>query len=1068
MSDSQEETKKRQRFEAKLPDYGEDRVPQTLIGRRQTINDVVYMPPIGSENADIMFVSPCVLEEEMDDYMHKPALFKGVPANLLRRAAMKGGIKIEDQWYTTLCKYALPRNYKLKPKAADINRCAHLLEAEIERVKPKIVVCMGKVVFDYFFDIKLKERDIRGGWFTVEGRDFVLYLTDPIHLPVSKPNHLEKLYTDMREIRTQLDSMLGHPAPKVPLEYEKIESVEGVKEWAQRMGVEGRKLFAVDCEWGEGQDVWTGKLRSIQFCWSPGKACFIQFYDESGREIDGGLEAAARSLQSLLNKPDIRYIGHNWYQDALWMKHILGLQVRKRCVFDTMFAIQTFDEHADLKLERASVRWTDLGRYDIDLILWKKRNAKKFDEKRAYAQIPTNILFPYACKDVDAPMRLYPVLMKELIRDETAKYFFDIRMPFVTDCFRHMTENGIPADKGDLAEMRKGYKMAKELSLGMLRDEIDKEAQGLLLEKLMELNPDTGAGAYLTLRPMRDDGETGFDQALEFMKTFFGYDFTKALPHLEHWWSAKSFNPNASVQKAKMLFQVKGFTPIKSTASDGMPSVSWEKVMNLTPGEQANYTPCVDKDVLQIYADAGDNVSLYLVEYNAINQVTKNFLKGEDDGLEQYVHEDGFIHSSFLTTESNRPKSRSPNILNLNKFVGDNIVNGFERVKTWLKERHGVDDLGTAYTLFLEDCTSLGLSRDDLPDQFEEPKPLRWAFKAHDGYVFREVDYKTAEVFSIAYLAGDTQLIKALTEPDMQFVMVRGEKDHEPEPRRVCYIQSNTDITEDKQDPDLLIAMDHPDILRDENGEPLRPLRDVHWEMAENRNFMNEPREKLDKDIHRGAGKAGNFQIPYQCSPGLLERKVEISTKKKPPEGTGEKIILAYEQTKPRCKLFIDACCGLPENPGYYKSPTGFKRHFHVHALGSGIGDWVRDRSLTPQQREASNIPMQSLVADTLARACIMLVNHFEDGLESEFETPTSSVVCPLYDAMYVYYKAHDKDEVAGLLTETMRDKNAWDLPGGRLKFELDFSEPCLRWSCKPTEEEQKLIEKWEQIIPQI
>jgi hypothetical protein len=126
-----------------------------------------------------------------------------------------------------------------------------------------------------------------------------------------------------------------------------------------------------------------------------------------------------------------------------------------------------------------------------------------------------------------------------------------------------------------------------------------------------------------------------------------------------------------------------------------------------------------------------------------------------------------------------------------------------------------------------------------------------------------DADYATAEVFALAYLSGDEDLIAALTHPDPQFVLVKREGDEEPRPVRVTYVEGVTQFSKDQWDPELVTPLSSLEgVLLDENGDPQRPLRDVHWEMAENEQLLNLPREKLRKAIHRnGLGKVGNFCI---------------------------------------------------------------------------------------------------------------------------------------------------------------------------------------------------------------
>lgn len=106
--------------------------------------------------------------------------------------------------------------------------------------------------------------------------------------------------------------------------------------------------------------------------------------------------AVGNILGSLLNRGDVRYIGHHFSADSPWMEHWLGLNTYQRCVMDTEFAQQCVDESSELSLERGiAMKYTTLGFYNQELLEWKRENRKLCAE--GYGYIPSEILHPYAC-----------------------------------------------------------------------------------------------------------------------------------------------------------------------------------------------------------------------------------------------------------------------------------------------------------------------------------------------------------------------------------------------------------------------------------------------------------------------------------------------------------------------------------------------------------------------------------------------------------------------------------------------------------------------------------------------
>lgn len=1401
--------------------------PETVLGypaSQHTIehtDGVTYFLGRGNrKRPDVMFVAPCPLEEELDSRFSPAMLLKGSPGALFERSARRAGIDVKSQYYTTLCKYALPRNKKLKPDKDDIARCAPLFERELKQRKPRVVVCLGKQVFDYFYNLKFNETEIMGGWFEAPShsiqmptgkwieaedddtqvmetyecyRDFHLFVMGPTHLAVSKPEVLEGQAYDLFEVRRHLD-LSDELTEKVHTDYQLLDSLEKVEVWADLMLADKRNLFSVDCEWA-GEDYLTGELRSVQMCWAEGRAACLQFFNEHHEYTFTDKERARvlELFQRVMNRDEVRFIGHNFSADYLWLKHHLGVDPYKRCVFDTMYAMHTVDESYDLKLERLAIRFTDLGRYDIPLLVWKKENKEKMTKDGGYGAVPTDILFPYSClqegslvqladgswkpikqlvdtkysgevrallngkvvnrrvtnwhkaavgqkewyklitpstpsgkhgvlgpsftpdhkvltqrgkvrvdqlklgedkiatdtfelsdeqlsvviaslladggftyrnkngvgfhfsqcarrksyadwkaealrnmspklkydgvgrryecpfnrywkylwnkyprktevfdnklkitpevlerlgplglavwyqddgcytkykqirisartvdaeerrlvidwlsklvgpyvgyyesqgvfyinrgghekfmdlvtpymcpvfgyktdrdisqndvkikqgkklfyeevialtkgryrsrrrakdgvryclsveeaenfltkagfvsncADVDVPFRAYPKLTKLLVEDETFEFYHKIKLRYVTDGFAHMTEAGVPLDAEDAKRVRKNYNMIRQLMLDVFRHRVRESADTWLLSTLFtRLDPVRAQEVY---RDTIDRGTYGhLKEVLE------ARAFAELKPKLDHWQDARDFNPNSADQKRRWLFDYKELEPIKSTATDEGPSISWEKVLEQPPGRQKNYRPSVDKDVLQVYAQQDDDCQL-LVEQLAVAQVTKNFLKGEDTGLEGALREDGCLHSSYLATESNRPRSTRPNLLNLPGYLNKRAERGVERARKFLCERYATDNVQEGYKAYLDEYDAE--ERAEMPEQFEELVPVRWCFKAPPGRCFVDADYATAEVKALAALSFDKDLIAVLTEPDPQFVLVKDSEEDDPYPLRVAYVEGITQFTEDEWDPELVHTLEElgDRVVRDEHEQPVHPKRDVHWELAEHEKLNNKPREKLTKKLHRdGMGKVGNFSVAYSASPGLLARMVEVNTGTKLTVEEGQQIIDAYAATKPRAWEYLHELQELPGTTGFYQCVSGSKRHFKTLQGMDGVSKWKKDSVLKGQMREAANIAFQGIVGVTLARAVVWLIDAFrEEGLDA-------SVVIPLYDALYIVSRVEDVPRVKELMQRYMSDENTWETPGGTLKFDLDFA-VTKRWSVPPTEEEKK------------
>lgn len=1253
-------------------------------------DNVVFLNGVGRLNADIMFLTAAPLKEDVDARYSTPMHLKSGAGEMFRAICLQNGIDIDDCYFTSLIKYGLKQK-NLKGCKKDIDYCLPLLLEEFQYCHPKIIVCVGTEACDFILNYKISVSKLEEAWFFSQEHNAHVFVISSIYNAYYKPELYDKLDKEIGMLADFYDHFLqGKPIEQIKCDYQCISTYSQLSNLLNQLKSEGYKLFGVDCEWGK-QCFVDGYLRSIQFAWAPGKAAYINFNNEQAEWVfDASKESVCKLLQDFFNDPEVHFVGHNGAADAQWMSTHLGLNVYDgKFIFDTMFGIQTADEYADQKLEKLAAKYTDKGRYDIDLILWKKNNkGVSFDEDEGYGQVPLEILYPYGCSDADVTLRLYPIIKDMLIKDGTYDYFMNIKLPFVIDGFTSMSIAGVPFCTEDANKARIAYLAAGVVMQKLFMQMLKKEAYDLFYTEVSKIPQETPVANIAEIQKFFDD-ERSFEDIFNLLKKLYGRKALPLLPFAEHYYYVDAFNPNSAEHKKKWLFDVKKYTPIKTTKPEEGNAIPWERVLKMSPAKQKNYKPAVDKDTLKIFADKGDDLCLHLLQMNAINQITKNFLKGEEGGLQKFLTSDGRLHSNFVMTESSRPRSFKPNILNIPRYVTDYIDKGFTKVLKYFNITDKSDLSEFNEDNFNEIVNSLretyGIT-ENITIKDMVPAPLRWCFKAPEGYCFVDADYATAEVWSIAYLANDKKLIATLNDPDPQFAFKKMPDGSEKQVR-IAYCDDIVEFTEDAKDPALLVDPNDPDLVRNNDGSLKHPKQDVHWVAVENKFMLNTPREKLNKKKTRdAAGKVANFcsgeenyiysiskggyvkantiqvgdylkspfditrvlnvvrlkdqecyrvrfsngvlatfksdhklrvsrnggdndyekwvkvedlsigadvlsysfnipfgkqdvnvnhdvdyfvndiisnssnmsyrlpcelfvcdtsikseiirklfkegeqsfespnddllsdlavlasmvccsttlegdhklsltyldyfflgetidtikvvskelipsydviaiecdthkyidmtllshnSIPYGASPSLLERNIEIASGEKPEPGTGQKLIDAYMNTKPQVAEFLEWCKSLPDGQGYYQSPSGFKRHFKVPPLDAQMSDDLRESIISKLRREACNIGLQSLVADSLARAIPPLNASFRKM------NMKSRVVIPLYDAIYILSPYNEVDLAVSMLKFFMSENNYWDLKGGRLRYSIDV-EVTKRWGTEPSEEEHK------------
>jgi len=1046
------------------PEWCKSAPPKTL-NKNRTIDGVLHFSGVGDVSSDVLFVGPCVLDEEANDRTSPARLLKGPASNLFLRNLQRSGFDPKQIYYTTLCKYTLARGRKMRPKLEDLRWCHKLIENDLEAVTPKVIVCLGKQVFDYFVDFRATFRDVHGGFFHSSYYDCLVYVMDQITTPFYKPEYISRSVTDLKAVKKYVDDMNGVGVGRVATDYTIVRDKDGLDQLMSNIRAIAPFILSVDCEWS-GMTHVDGKLRSIQLCWAPGKAVYIMFRDQDGLWVWDEPEAVIYKAIGTFLSEGYKFIAHNACADFLWMESHLGVDTHNKCAFDTMFAEFLIDEYSDIKLERLSLKYTDLGRYDTELFLAKKKLGIKKEE--GYARIPDDIIVPYACKDTDVVMRAYPILLQKIYADNLHEYYFDIYLPYVTNAFRTMSDTGVPINKAYLDVMRDVFTNNEALLILELRLSIKQEATLILAQKLYEKFGESGSIVFRKLVEL-DEARVALDsekwkfpkldldfvpwdtdlfdssdivkryadpiglddnvssarkseigelladirqQSLTEIKSLLSPDdYSEYIPLFEHWWEAHTFNIRSDSHKRRWLFSVRNFEPVKTTKKDGI-QMPWEAVLKLDKSRQLDFSPSTDKETIKIFSERCPLVARVL-ELNSVGNIVKMFLKGPNaDGTEQGLHKwiqtDGRLHCNFASTETGRPRTWNPNVLNYPKAITRPIEAAFKR-----------------------------LGQD-------KPYSLRSCVEAPEGWCLVDADLETAEVLGLAYISGDEEMINVCLSGDEDFVKVCPKLADE---HNISWLRfKGMDVAR------VSNVVDHPEVrvLDPITHNVIHPLRDMHWEMAET--MTNKSREFLDADIDRLSGKVGMFSIPYGASPKLLERTIESITGIKPDPETGDKLIDAYEVKFPVAAAFLRSQEACVETPGFYRSISGRVRHFHVHGLGvEGLSENARKSLMAPLTREARNYPMQEIVAATMARAVNMIIQEFRDnGMRAR-------PMILLHDALTILSPLSERWKVKELLQKCMSDCTTWEVNGRTLQFaiDVDFS---YRWGMKPNKEDSEYL----------
>lgn len=79
-----------------------------------------------------------------------PALYKAGFANQPESESRSDGLRLKDLYITASARCVPPDN---KPSPAELNNCQPYLEREIQIIKPRVIVCLGRVAFERILKI---------------------------------------------------------------------------------------------------------------------------------------------------------------------------------------------------------------------------------------------------------------------------------------------------------------------------------------------------------------------------------------------------------------------------------------------------------------------------------------------------------------------------------------------------------------------------------------------------------------------------------------------------------------------------------------------------------------------------------------------------------------------------------------------------------------------------------------------------------------------------------------------------------------------------------------------------
>jgi DNA polymerase len=158
----------------------------------------------GNIRAELMFIGEGPGADE--DRLGRP--FVGKAGQLLDKMIGVLGLAREDVYIANIVKCRPPNNRDPKPEEEDC--CLPYLKAQVAFIKPKIIVCLGRVAAKRLIDEHISITAARGKW--VQRKNFFIMPTYHPAALLRDPAKKKEAYADLLTIKEKLSQIKGGQA----------------------------------------------------------------------------------------------------------------------------------------------------------------------------------------------------------------------------------------------------------------------------------------------------------------------------------------------------------------------------------------------------------------------------------------------------------------------------------------------------------------------------------------------------------------------------------------------------------------------------------------------------------------------------------------------------------------------------------------------------------------------------------------------------------------------------------------------------------------------------------------
>lgn len=671
--------------------------------------------------------------------------------SFMRRELNLVGIDLSNILVTYACRFALPEgktSYSQRHKACNF---PYVL-LDIAATLPSVIVLFGAMAVNSVFGNKVKFGTYHGSVVNCKFGDTsipVITTGSPLAF-VSGYSNLSVFRSELKSAKAIVEKSVVQVVKPEP-DYKLLQSVSEIVEFCKWLKAQKPRHIAFDTEFGS--DVAReefSKTITLQLAWAADKARLILFRkyippqtywivsptgkersDDKPRPVkcrklkteakrkdiytEEELKLIWAALADLFSDKDIRLDGHHLRVDIdRFHKAGFPIDARVKDGFDTMLVHHVLYSDEEQGLDHLVRKYApEFGAYWHELENWLTCNGYAAQIVYGYNNIPDDILIPYAYADAAATWVVAEQLEKALSDFMTLKALYWDHVAKTSYSLLRIERNGLLVDEDRRMSLLPIYQTVYDAILNKLRESL--------------CWPDFNIRSRVHIQSVL------FDKA-----------------------EYKGKSPTPPGVKAF------GLTPLYNT--DKRPK-EWNEIVLM--GDELKHSPGVKATVLQVlFSNNPEIVELkWMYQLSVLGKFLSSYLKPvslnkygvvtDGKGFHNNICADGRVRTHFSQlTESGRNSSRKPNLHTSPKRQEEAAQDIF------------IDHyLGLSREEYKFRCNAKKCPPDQLIPADKRVKIPKWksCIIPAPGWVLVEVDDKSAELYMLAYLSNDTDMIKLLT-----------------------------------------------------------------------------------------------------------------------------------------------------------------------------------------------------------------------------------------------------------------------------------------------------------------